>query len=307
MSIDERTMMDKVSAGDFGAMDAGDIANVGQLASGPLVNTMVKSVPGGAAIGAGISGVSSYINSNKEAAILSQRFSKRNLRELKRQNPALRRKLNQMEERWQGDMVDAGFSMGMGAAAGFLIGLVIPLPFTSLIGSVIGGIVGHQIYTSALTEQAQDPVTMNVQVAKMAEEGKGVPVEAVFATLGANLSGKSGKMIGKLLKKYTGTELFTEALADPKNIPKLQAMMHNPVVDDAIRAQTGMPRDANNPMKTVAEQYAELINSGQMQAKNMLNTGEGLYILSAMQRGQQYNVDVPITPEIQRQQLGRQS
>jgi hypothetical protein len=172
---------------------------------------------------------------------------------------------------------------------------------------MIGGFIGHKIYSNGVAEQAQDPVVMNIQLMKMQEEGQGVPTEAVFATLAANLSGKQGKVVGKLLKKYTGTELFSEALADPKNIPKLQAMLHNPVVDDAIRAQTGMPRDANDPNKTVAEQYAELINGGHMQVKNMLNTGEGLYVLSALQQGVAYNVDVPVTPDSRNHSRSRNS
>lgn len=247
---------------------------------------------------AAVSGVTSYISSQKQAEDLAQKFSKGSLKRLAHTNPALRKKYHELDDEWKGSVVGAIFSLALGSAIGALVGFFVPIWGAAFVGTLIGGFLGNKLYTDAFVEQAQDPVMINAQIIDMRKNGEAVPAEAVFAALAANLSGEQGKLVGKKLKRYAGTDLFTEALANPKNIAGLQAFIHDKDTDNAIRAKTGMPLDPANPNKTVAEQYAELINSGQMKPERMLNVGEGMYVLEAMAHGVSYNVDVPAIPEV---------
>lgn len=311
--FDGRTLSEKIGAGDVRAIDGGDVAAAGQTALG--VAGMAKhflpaaAVPFAQPVGAALSGVSAYYDEEETKAKISKYFDGNNIRQLVRQNPALRRKLEK-EVDWLdlgGQMASSMGGVAVGGMAGAALSGVFPpaAPFFMLGGAIGGGYVGNKLYESAFVKQEQDPVIINMQANKMREAGEAVPPEVVFAALAANLPNKDAKFTDKLLKKYTGTKLFTEALADTNNIPKLAAMMNNVAIDDAIRAQTGMPRDPNSPLKTVAEQYAEMINSGQMKPQNMLNAGEGMFVMSAAMNNHSYNVDVPVTPETRQNSVGR--
>lgn len=234
----------------------------------------------------------SFIQSDEEKKKLAANFG--SIERACRNNPALRAKCKDLDERWQGATWDSIFGIVGGMAIGGVLAAMlggifgtfaIPIPIfgslagstiLGLVGTIAGGIVGSNIYHSAFEKQGQDPIVINEQIIQMQKNGETIAPELVFACLAANISGDKAKSVDKLLKKYTETELFTEALGNPNNLPKLAAMMNNKKIDDIIRAQTQMPFNPQNPNKTVAEQYAELLNNGQMQAKDMLVTGAGL-------------------------------
>src|SRR4051812_38952263 len=110
MSIDQRGAMEKVGAGDFSSLDLADATNIGQMASGPVMGKLLKSVPGMGIANTAMAGVAGFVGSDKDADILAEQFSKKNLRALMHQNPALRKKLRELDDRWQGSMVDASIS-----------------------------------------------------------------------------------------------------------------------------------------------------------------------------------------------------
>jgi|CXWL01.1.fsa_nt_gi hypothetical protein len=307
---DGRGVFGKITSGDIGAIDGGDVATVGKAAI-DVAHLAGKAMP--EPVGVAINGVSSYYNKEKTAQQISEYFDVSSIRQLVRKNPALRTKLEKKEEFDWWDFGGQTVSSMGGAAAGgvgatLLATAFFPpaLPVALVAGSLTGGYAGNSLYKAGFEKQEQDPIIINMQISKMHADGGYVPPEVVFAALAANLPEKTGRGVDRILAKYTGTGLFTEALSDPNNMKKLSAMMNNPVIDDAIRAQTGMLRDPQNPFKTVAEQYAEMINNGQMKPQSMLNPGEGMYVMSAIAQGQKYNVDVPITPETRQRSLSRE-
>ena len=139
----------------------------------------------------------------------------------------------------------------------------------------------------------------------MRDVGQAVPPELVFAALAASLTGKEGKRVDKLLKRYTGTTLFTEALADEKNFPKLAAMMNDRGVRNAIRAKTNLPRDFQNPAMSVSEQYAQAINAGVLDPALLLDNAACVsciqqQALAGAKTAPALAPEVPVTPGMDR-------
>lgn len=310
--FDERTLSEKVMSGDVGSLNGGNIADVVNTGLGAA--SMAKhfipaaDLPFARPLGVALSGVSAYYDAEDTRAKISKYFGGATVRQLVRQNPVLRRKLEDDVD-WLGLGGQMTASIGGGALGGMVgvalgaTSLLSPIAFISPVlalgGTLAGGYIGNSLYDKAFVKQKQDPIIINMQINKMHEAGETVPPEVVFAALAANLPDRDARIADRLLKRYTRTtKLFAEAMADTKNIPILTAMMNNGEIDDAIRAQTRMPCDPSNPMKTVAEQYADMINSGQMKPQNMFNIGEGVFVMAAAMNQQQSAVDVPITPEM---------
>lgn len=273
---------------------------IGEAASG-LLGSAGKALPG---IGTVVSGGMDYVSAQKEQGDLQKFFGKSALKQLRR-DPAIRRAMEARDDKWEGSVLGSIASIAGGAAVGALLGVFTLNPVIGFIGSIAGGFGGSYLYNKAFENDVQDPLMIAFQIGKMRESGEAVSPEVVFAALAANLPERDAKRVDKKLKKLTGETLFTEALSKQENMQKLIAMMNDDVIDDAIRAQTGMPPDPQNPKKSVAEQYAELINSGQMDPKAMLKHGEGMYALAAATQQQQQSVNVPVTPETGRHSVGR--
>jgi len=273
-----------------------------------------KIVPYSSTVSAALGGAQAYLEEGEYRKRVSKYFEPASLRH----NHALRRRLENGGvdlPSMAGSMAASAAGAAVGAAgAGALVSaipLLLPImpfafPAAILLGSGVGGYIGNSLYSDNFVKQPQDPITVNMQIIKMRSDGEAVPPVVIFSALVANLKGRGGQYAENRLVKYTGTRLFTEALSDPQNIPKLTAMMNNTRIDNALRAQYGIPRDEQNPFKTVAEQYADMINSGQMKAQNLFNPGEGLYVRSRTAMGSAYNIDVPITPEMRQHPVNRE-
>ena len=317
---DDDGVIDKISSGRVTSLNLKDAATAGNTALNvagyvekfvPSVGTLVSnSTP----IGAGLAGITTYLEHQEQYKRVAGYFDVPNVHQAGR-NPALRRKLKKLEEGvdWWNFAGHMGSSMGgaaIGATAATLLSIMVfpPIAFTlaPIAGSLVGGYVGNSLYSAAFEKQVQDPIIINMQIAKMHAAGEYVPPEVVFSALAANLPNKLGKRVVDRLDEFTNTSQFTEALADHNNIPKITAMMHS--FDDTLRAAYGLPRDPQNPLKTVAEQYTDMINSGQMNPQNLLdNTGKGIQIMAAMMRQRDQGVDVPITPDSRQNYIGRTS
>jgi hypothetical protein len=275
-----------------------------------------KIVPYSSTISAALGGTQAYLEENEYRKRVSKYFERASLR----YNPILRRRLENGGVDWSsmaGSMASSAAGAAIGAAgAGALVSAIpfllpvmpFALPVALLVGSGVGGYVGNSLYNDAFVKQPQDPIIINMQAIKMRSDGETVPPEVIFAALAANLKGRGGQYAEDRLLKYTGTKLFTEALSDPQNMSKLTAMMNNSRIDNVLRAQYKIPHDEQNPYKTVAEQYADLINSGQIRAQDMLKPGKGLdiYIRSRTAMGNAYNIDVPATPEMRQNAISRE-
>lgn len=250
--------------------------------------------PLGTAASVALSGVSGKLSGRREYEQIASIFGERELR-IAKHNPAIKQELKNMDERWKGSMWESALTMGAGVGAGALLGaplggllgnFVIPVPIIgsitglgvgTLVCSIAGAMIASKIYHSFEEEQAKDPLVITAKIVQMQEAGKPISPVVVFAALASNISGEAGKHIDDLLEKYTGTKYFSEALGNPKTIAGLTAMMNDPSVNDIIRAQVQMPHDAQNPRKPVALQYAELMASGQLKARDLLKAGAGMY------------------------------
>ncbi|MEK6746872.1 MAG: hypothetical protein AABY33_07575 [Pseudomonadota bacterium] len=321
-SADDFGVVRKLTSGKVDSIHLGDIAATGNTALG-LAGNIDTFIPGAGdlvgnstAIGAGFTGIEEYYRNKQKRKEIAENFDVDNIRQTIRQNrnPALAKSLDK-EVDWLGFVANAGAAMGgvaLGGTAGALVAtafffpvLWIAAPVLSIAGAMVGGGVANSMYKTAFEKQEQDPIVINMQINKIHKENGYVPPEIVFAALAANLPEKSGKKADKLLDKYTGTKLFTEALSDHNNIPMLTAMMHDPVTEIALRREYKLPPDLQNPAKTVAEQYADMINSGQMKPQNLLNKDEGVYVMMAMARAQEQGIDVPNTPDAKQNRLER--
>ncbi len=204
--------------------------------------------------------------------------------------------------------VIGGATLGGGAGlfiatAFFLPVFWIAAPVISIIGGSIGGGIANKMYNAAFGKEEQNPIAINMQINKIYAENGYVPPEIVFAAMASALPEKSGKRMEDMLAKYTGTRSFIEALSDHNNIPKLAAMMN--AADSELRVAFKLPHDPQEPLKTVAEQYAEMINSGNMKPQNLLNRGEGVYVMAAMAKAHDQAVNVPVTPEGKQNQVSK--
>lgn len=305
--IDQRTTLEKLSKGDVGAFDAGDVAGAAGTTIGVVAPVLGKVVPGADGLAAAFTGISDHVAGSKEIAAISRRFG--NTRRLR--SPKVRAQLRHIEDRWQGSVMESLASWGGGAAVGAAAAAFIAsptfigVPIAAIAGSIVGGFGGSYLYRKACTTQAQDPLTINEQICKMRDAGEVVPKELIAAALAANLSGKDGKYADKALKRLTGTKIFSEALGNEKNIPKLAAMMNDQRLRTSIRAATALPRDPMSPEKSTVDQYYELINSGALDPAKMLNKSDVLLAFQQlnaqkMSAQQQPAAEVPMTPAIER-------
>ncbi|MEQ1705596.1 MAG: hypothetical protein ABL867_06430 [Rickettsiales bacterium] len=312
---DDRGVIDKLSSGDIGAINRTDLANVGDVAlsTAGYVEKFVPAVgdiiPYSTPIGVGLDAVRSIDDNRRRNEEVAQYFDPKTIRQIVRRNPKLADKFEKDFD-GVGFLGKAGALLGgasLGGTAATLLSIVIfpPIAFTvaPIVGAIAGGSIANKMYNAAFEKHEQDPVIITMQIADMKSKGEYVPPEIVFAALAANSPEKFAKKIDERLEEYTDTKLFTEALSDHKNIPKLRAMMV--AFDNQIRAQTKMPQDSQNPFKTVAEQYADMINSGQMKAQDLLRPDAGVGAMLAMARGQEQNVEVPITPEARQNHISR--
>lgn len=316
---DDRGLLDKLSAGDVTSLDGGDYATVADFGLGvaslsekaaPVIGDIVPySTPISAALG----GVKGYYEYEDEAARRARYFDKKTINRLVHNNPQLRGKFNEEGFSW-GDSFGRAAALFAGGTAGasaltalsyiFLpFALPVALPVSLIGGTMIGGTIANKMYNAAFEKQEQDPVIIAMQMADMHSKGKRITPELAGAALLANLPDKLSKGVGDRLEEYTGTKLFTEALSDHNNNPKLRAMMV--AFDEKLRLHTGMPRDPQNPFKTVAEQYAEMINSGYMKPQDIINPRAGVSAMLDMSRGQAQEVDVPVTPEARQNYVTR--
>lgn len=305
---DERCLTDKLASGDFRAVDKAEAVSATRVASGIAGSLVGKVIPGLEAVDVGLATLEGEMQAQKDARKISRSIG--DLNRLARANGTYRRKKRELDDRWKEGMMEAGVSAAGGAAGGAAVGALIGTslgPIGTLVGfgvgSIAGGFGASKIYNTACVKQAQDPVTIQMQICKMRAAGQEVPKEIVFAALAADLSGKAGKKADKVLKRYTGTKLYTEALQLPDGMQKLSALMNDQPTRTSIRAATKLPRDLNDPMKSTVTQYAELINSGALDPAKMFDKGAVLMAfenLASQKSTAPVAPEVPMTPAIER-------
>ncbi len=278
---DPRGTLDKVTSGDFKALDGVDALHAGMtagaLAPGWIGDTVIA--PMAVAEGA----ITSRRDYEHISALLEE-----DLRHAEA-NPAIRKKVRELDNRayertkeYGSKAVGAGVGwVGAGALAGSMFGPVGTIAglVVGSVGAMAGGTAASYLYEEALKTQDQDAVKL---VTDLKEKGViDVPPEVVFAALAANLPEGVGKRIEDRLEKLTGTRMFHEAVAKGKT-KELQQLMSE--FDDVVRADTMMPINPNNPRQSVSEQYAEMIKNGEMDIGALILHPERVPSLAAFNR-----------------------
>lgn len=296
------------------AADAAGYANAFATWGNRAATVVGKSLSKIPAAGVGISYLGEGARGQQQLDRMAYWFANGNIRQLE-YDPTYREAIRRAEEAgYEGGKTAAwGFGGGMlgGAAAGSLAALtplaVFPpaLAVVGILGAIAGGSAAVNIHDAAFKQEVQDPITIAMQIAKAREIDGTVDPVMVFAALAANLKGEQAAHVDRILAGYTGTKNFTEAMADPNNIAKIEAMMHNPIIDSYVRAQTGMTLDPNIPNKPVAVQYAEMINSGQLPANKILEVGAGMYAqmqpnMMKQNTGMDSSIPLPSVPNMAR-------
>jgi hypothetical protein len=199
-----------------------------------------------------------------------------------------------------------GMSAGSALAGSAILlswlgGPVTGLPTTLLIGgSIVGGLVAGYAYNKIVKSKDQDCVELVAQIYEA--QGK-TPVQPgmVFAALATKMQGQVGKDMENDLKELTKTRFFAEAAADQK-FEALNQLMYK--YDKQIRLASGMPIDLNNPDKTASEQFADLINTGRLDARELVLNRSRMAVVAELERQKsqsmpQYTSAIPTSPEVQ--------
>jgi hypothetical protein len=318
--LDNRTGLQKIGQGDFASLSRRDVAEGAQTFNGaaswikrankvqgkPASSLpLVGGIPGvGQVLMAGDVAISTYAGyaDAMEKEKLYVYFNDKAIDRLK-YDPVYREKIKELDTepyfRAGGAVASIAGALGGGAL------LIAFGPIASVLGAMGGGYVTGSIYDRIFKRDAQEQIDITMQAAKMQAAGEQVPAEVIFAGLAANLKGTQGEHASRLLKNLTGTESFLEALGEPKNLEKLRAMMHDPTINSYIAAQTGMIPDPVNINRPVAEQYAELINTGKLYASKILEPGAGMYAAIEAANNRHANAtdtQIPSVPFARRQQ-----
>ncbi len=259
-NLDNRRLIDKVGKDGLQNLTSADYAEATGMVGGMLSGGVGRAVELTAAPIAGeLQAENEYKVYRKELGDVDR---------LAPRSRGVRRSLEELRSRWRGRLGEAGASVA-GAVTGGLamgaLGFAGPIGWVAgLAGMGIGGFAGNSLYNRAVPRQNQNALRLATQIDQARKEGEEITQEIVFATLAANLPRRDLRKIEDKLENATDTRKIDEALADPKNQRVIARLMQKDgEADLAIRA--------SNPMRLGTEEFTALINSGQMQAKDLLD------------------------------------
>jgi len=188
---------------------------------------------------------------------------------------AARLKLKSLENR----PADAFKKWGVQAlawAGGGVIGAMVLgpiLPFGTLIGGVAGGAgmgyVAGQLYEGVCEKTEQDAVKLAADCYCTHRDHGIIDREKAFAALVAALPEKMQKKYEDMLEKKAGTRDFAQAVQTREGLNALHQMMNDPYLEELLRG-SHIPPNPQVPDQHVADQYAELINHGKLDARAII-------------------------------------
>lgn len=256
IDYDDRSVFEKTVSGDLGNLDVVDGVEAGSVAS--------NFIPGGALLGTPLDGLRGRMTSKRERAKLEEELG-RKLEEGAAESRILRKKKDELDGR-SGAALERSAITGTGGVVG---GLAMPiLPIVGAIGGQwLTGMAVDRFFGDAAVNGDQDAVELVIKLREMQQKKQEVAPEFVFAALAANLPDKQEKRLLDRLEALAGTRKFSDAVSQEKGEALTRLMKES---DVEIRADTNLPFDLHNPDKTASEQYAELINQGQMDARALL-------------------------------------
>jgi hypothetical protein len=124
-------------------------------------------------------------------------------------------------------------------------------------GMLVGGFAGNKVYNSVFPDDRLDGIALASQIDTAQRAGIEIQPEDVFRALVANLPDRISRKIEKRLQK---------AGDDPVQLSRVMQEF-----DPHVRKYAKVDFDPADPLKTVAEQFAERINGGRMTAKDLLD------------------------------------
>ncbi|MDE3060449.1 MAG: hypothetical protein KGJ06_05510 [Pseudomonadota bacterium] len=237
----------------------------GRLASG-LIPGMSSTVVGG-----GLDYIDAQLANQQE--IQEFRQAGIDLEKAKSFSRAARRRLESMDRRASPVKiiaVTAASVVGAMAGGAFLVFL----PFGALAGGAVGalgaGYLASRVYEGTMETTEQDSVALSARCYGKQCQQETVSDEEALANLVAALPERAQRKYEDLLERLAGTRDFAQAAQTREGQTALRRMMGDPVLENTLRAYTHIPLDPNEPTKNIAQQYAELINAGALDARSII-------------------------------------
>jgi hypothetical protein len=281
----------------------GQWGNIGKEDIGDVLENIAGFIPGAKAFGAstGISAVTATWRAANRREKLEMALGLRDLDGYRKRSSAIEEGLDNIDAKKHHTIVGGAFGglgglggMAGGAAIGSAIFPGIGTVAGTLIGGLVGGSAAGKLYSSVMEDKAEETLALTARIRLAQFEAKrtaqaagqkimnaGIPEEVVFATMVANLSKDKRAEVSKI----TGIKNFTE-LVENNDLDKLRKAMNNERVDDILRVDSGVFFfSAENPQESVAVQIAKKINSGEIDANELLLNQEQRLGISFLAEG----------------------
>jgi len=268
-------------------------------------------VPGGQVMNAGLDmagaslDVDDYIK--ETSALMGE-----DARHLQAGSPAFKNYIKKELPEIYGDrMVGLGFSLAGGAAAMALVGMTFGLP-GGFLGMLVGGAIGiGGTIVAGMVKEALFPSSYNSflnfasQLQNMGQQKQMSP-ESAFVALVVNMPDERSKKdvissLPKYLRVTDGKGLIKLLNTDEGREALRAAMVEH---DATVRASVGAMSVL--PSRTISEQFAQLVNNGQIAGVDLLNgdkTGHVGSLIAMVEMQQSQQMQVPqMQPQIAAQQ-----
>lgn len=271
---DEGGVVTKVAGGRWADINRMDMADVSQM-------LLMLLGPAGDVASVGVVGLGEGWKQSSKREKLEHVLGL-DLSRAKATSRVAREGLDHMEAERQHAMGAAG-AAATGAVAGTMILPGAGTLVGGIVASIAGSIAGQQIYDTVIKGKTQDALEIVAKLRLAQQQGvTDIPEGAVAAALMASMPVRLRSKMEDRLEELAGTRQFDEAVTSEKTEELVRVAKE---FDTEICSHTGMVCDPLYPEKRATEQFAELINSRRMDARDLLFTKDHLAALEAMIAG----------------------
>lgn len=242
-----------------------------------------------------------YREEGERRAAVAKMLSRENLEALASGNPALKRKLTDIDDKTIATIRNAFASAG-GAAVGAAAGSAVPVLGTmvgGIVGSIVGGTAASMADDALFRVESNDAFEIKAYIDNDLRNGVPVSEAKMFALLASTLPSQQVNSLNNRLSELTNGKVTTLEQAVKNNkIQELEALMcetkkdekdkkdeKNPGIDEMIRAHTGLDRKFTEPQDgrqvTAAAEFADMVNNG-MDTAILMRTDWRLNVVNMM-------------------------
>jgi hypothetical protein len=254
------------------------------------IKGVVNYIPGipGDVLGAGVE----YIDGANRAEIESAAIADAGMNLRHSYSRVARRKLENLENMPTKNLAKYAVQIAAGVVGGFIgAALLAFLPFGAFIGGLAGtivfGYVAGTIYENAIDRTEQDAVNLAVNSYRKVHNREAISKEEAFATLMSVLPERVQSRYEDMLEKRIGTRDFAVALESREGLNALHGMMNDSYINHVIRKFAHIPSNPQAPGQRVADQYAELVNSGVLDPRTIILDPDNIHAIVTRHYAQQ--------------------